>query len=476
MGHEATIDPQRLHALVTSVVAARQRVARAQADESRLLADAVEMVVSAMEAERAHGSHHRSRADLPMREVAAELATAMRVTDRTVQRRMGDASQLASRFPATLAAWEEGSIDSAHVNALLDAGGQIDDDDARGRFEARALEVARMETAARLRAVAAAIAAQIDPVGSAERMRRSASDRQVRVFDLDSGQARLLADLPATLAHAMYDRLTRMARTVRGRGGHGTGAMAPSRSEGGDDGATVDDERAATVDDERTASAEQCDPFVTGPSQAPTDHVMGDSVDSRTLDQLRADLLCDLVLAGGAMAHGDGLESITGHVQVTVTARSLAEGRGEIGLLAGGETADAESVRCLAATASVWDRVFTDPLSGAVLGVDSYRPSAELKRFLRARDETCRFPGCRRAARGCDIDHTQDAAHGGPTRVDNLAHLCRRHHTLKHESAWTVRQRGGGVLEWRSPLGRLCRDRPPAVVRFTRTDADPPPF
>lgn len=149
MGHEATIDPQRLHALVTSVVAARQRVARAQADESRLLADAVEMVVSAMEAERAHGSHHRSRADLPMREVAAELATAMRVTDRTVQRRMGDASQLASRFPATLAAWEEGSIDSAHLNALLDAGGQIDDDDARGRFEARALEVARMETAAR---------------------------------------------------------------------------------------------------------------------------------------------------------------------------------------------------------------------------------------------------------------------------------------------------------------------------------------
>ena len=122
-----------------------------------------------------------------------------------------------------------------------------------------------------------------------------------------------------------------------------------------------------------------------------------------------------------------------------------------------------------------------------MLAVDRYRWNRDIERFLRARDERCRFPGCRRAARRSDIDHTVDAALGGATRSDNLAHLCRRHHTLKHHTAWTVRQTPGGVLEWRSPTGRSYLDRPPSVVRFipdpvgVRPDAqhppdDPPPF
>ena len=38
----------------------------------------------------------------------------------------------------------------------------------------------------------------------------------------------------------------------------------------------------------------------------------------------------------------------------------------------------------------------TSPVTGAVLAVDRYRPGAALDRFLAARDEHCRFPGCRR--------------------------------------------------------------------------------
>jgi aspartyl-tRNA(Asn)/glutamyl-tRNA(Gln) amidotransferase subunit C len=53
--------------------------------------------------------------------VSAELGAAMRVSDRTVQGRMGDAAILRERFPATLAAWRAGRIDAGHVSVILDA-------------------------------------------------------------------------------------------------------------------------------------------------------------------------------------------------------------------------------------------------------------------------------------------------------------------------------------------------------------------
>ena len=104
--------------------------------------------------------------------------------------------------------------------------------------------------------------------------------------------------------------------------------------------------------------------------------------------------------------------------------------------------------------------------TGEVLTVDRYRPSEQMRRMLRARDRHCRFPGCRVPASRCDIDHTLDAQYGGATATDNLAHLCRGHHTLKHHTGWRVEQRTGGVLEWTSPTGRTRQTGPPGRVRF----------
>ena len=69
-------------------------------------------------------------------------------------------------------------------------------------------------------------------------------------------------------------------------------------------------------------------------------------------------------------------------------------------------------------------------------------------------------------ARLSDIDHTLDFALGGQTTGANLAHLCRRHHTLKHHAAWRVVQHPGGVLEWTSPAGIPYIDRPVSTVAF----------
>ena len=90
-----------------------------------------------------------------------------------------------------------------------------------------------------------------------------------------------------------------------------------------------------------------------------------------------------------------------------------------------------------------------------------YEVPDPLARAIKARDVTCRFPGCVIAATGCDLDHTDPYDTGGPTCACNLAALCRHHHRLKtHANGWTLRQLGHGILEWTDPTGKTYRTRP----------------
>ena len=92
--------------------------------------------------------------------------------------------------------------------------------------------------------------------------------------------------------------------------------------------------------------------------------------------------------------------------------------------LAGSGPIDTATARRLAADAPVWDLATLHPVTGAVLSVERYRPSEQIRRTLRARDLHCRFPGCNAPTHRCDLDHTIDAAIGGATSTANLAHLC----------------------------------------------------
>lgn len=399
----------------------------------RLLADAFELA----EAQTARIPSTRSRErDLPLRSLSAELGLAVRMNDRTMQSHLWDAHRLVTRFPATVAALEGGGISKAHASAILEAGSSIDDDGARAAYERVVLDYAERTSAARTRSFARQQSDVHNPRTLQERHDLAVQERRIWVTDLADSMSLLSALMPTVVARGILDRTTRQAKAIRRAGGD---------HESGD----------STADDSRS--------------------------DERTIDQIRADLVADMLLTGAPAIDPTldrspgGLGAIRAVVQITVpvtTMTGVTSGGAE---LDGVAPIDPETARRLAGDAPGWDRVMTDPVTGIVLAVDRYQPCAAQVRFLRARDPHCRFPGCRRPARYCDHDHTVDHALGGRTEICNLACFCKRHHTLKHATDWTVRQLPGGTLEWTSASGAQYLDHPPPRVVFV-PDEDPPPF
>jgi hypothetical protein len=204
-----------------------------------------------------------------------------------------------------------------------------------------------------------------------------------------------------------------------------------------------------------------------------------ESGDSRTADGRRADAVCEgllgsappsvditLILTGALDADGRLQVNPTGHVDGlgAITTGEIMELLGSKASAGpNGDTRRPRIVPC-------------DPITGTVIVSQrvetAYRPSANLAELVRARDVTCRFPGCRRAATGTasgvDLDHTVPWP-SGATVASNLACLFRRHHRLKHAGLWRVELEPNGAISWTGPTGRIYRTEP-----WHYTDSGPP--
>ena len=435
----------RLGEVLPDLIGVREQMARLQAREARLLAQA-DGIVEDWVADA--GLQRRSEADMPHRIAATEIAAAWRVSDRTVQRQIGEAATLVNDYPATLASLEAGRISLAHARVIVGNGAIITQRALRAEYEDAVLPYAESEAATRLAPVCRRRAEWYADVTLDQRHQQARQRRTVSVTDLDDGMAELIAVLPAILAHGAYDRISQIARLAQ---------TTP----------TVDGESLLPDDDARFV-VDRADGAPAGAS------------DTRTLNEVRADVLADLLLAGrpsSATVPDGGLHAIHATVQVTVPVLTLigeaAADPFDATTLAGHGPIDTATAAALAATAPGWDRILTHPITGSILAVDRYRPSEQMRRHLRARDQHCRFPACRVPARRCDIDHNIDYADGGPTDTRHLCHFCRRHHTTKHHSPWRVRQLARGVLEWTSPTGRVYIDRPVGDVSFATVPLEP---
>jgi hypothetical protein len=87
--------------------------------------------------------------------------------------------------------------------------------------------------------------------------------------------------------------------------------------------------------------------------------------------------------------------------------------------------------------------------------------SANLFNALVVRDRHCRFPGCDRPPMWTDAHHVIHVEDGGPTKIENLCLLCRRHHRRLHRSGWSAVLRSDAALVVTDPSGRLFTSHPP---------------
>ena len=393
-------------------------------------------------------------ADGPLNSLAAELGLATRVSDRTIRSRIAHARTLRDDYPTTLEHLATGRIQLAHARVIADAGLPLDAS-LRAEYERVVLPHAHERTPGRLRPIAERIAADLDPAGTGTAHATAHRHRDVTLRDLGRGMTALIAELPAVQAHAIHDRLTQLARAdQRDRADRAdraaTGAPVPYE---GAFGRAVHDPDAAPTDRSGT----------TAPGTAPVDAA---PVDDRRFGEVRADALVELLLAGrvDSTSRHAAINAIQARVAITIPALALTGTHPAPAVLDGVGPIPLDTALRLAAGANQWIRLLTDPVTGTPLAADTYRPGAALRRFLEHRDTTCRMPGCGTPARDGDLDHTRAWADGGRTTPDNLAVLCRYHHTLKH-SGWHLEQPAPGELVWTAPSGRRYRQRPEPVAR-----------
>lgn len=188
-----------------------------------------------------------------------------------------------------------------------------------------------------------------------------------------------------------------------------------------------------------------------------------DPAETRTLDQLRADVIGEMLL-GGDSDSADGSSSVGVRVGLLIPVLSLLGHDTQPAILEGYGPIDMATARRLTKKAKSFYRVLTDPVTGTVLDIDrtTLRIPADMRRWLQMRDQTCVFSGCGRKAKFCELDHIRDRQYGGITKVANLEHLCKKHHREKHHTLWKPQHMPDGSIQWTSPTGHVVRsDAPP---------------
>jgi hypothetical protein len=368
-----------------------------------------------------------------------ELAAALTISRVSAGNRLGLALDLVERLPATHSALEAGKL-SLPTARMISEGTTGLSTAVTETVEALVLPLAGERTPAQVRSAVTRAAITADPASAEIRHKTAAAERRVVLTPQPDGMATLWALMTADAAHAVMASLTATARQVK----------TPGDPRG------VDARRVDVLVD-----------LVTAPA------AIHHSVISRTPAAPNRPAAAAAPQAGSSLASGkadtDALPEVNKknhppvQLQVVVGAGTLLGLDDQPAELAGHGPIPASLARTLAADAT-WRRLLTDPVSGALLDVGrtTYRPPAALADHVRARDRTCRFPGCRQPAARCDLDHLTPYP-AGPTADHNLYALCRHHHRLKHETTWKLdhsRDRSAAV-RWTSPTGRTYTTEPP---------------
>jgi len=250
---------------------------------------------------------------------------------------------------------------------------------------------------------------RLDPDLNDEARKTAVRGRKVEIFAGKDGMASVYAVVEAAQAHRIFNRLTAQAKAIK------------------------------------------------------TD----DPTDRRCRDEIRADLVVDALLPTQdpmptSQNIGAAVAVVGTEINVTVDLATLLNLANHPAELAGVGPIPADVAREIAADGSwkAWITAATKAGTQVVaVSPNTYTPTAGLARLIRAKEPTCRMPGCRTPSQACDLDHTIPWPHGATTG-DNMGPLCRRHHNLKTHQGWQLTNhetdtdfRPNHSYEWTTPAG-----------------------
>jgi hypothetical protein len=372
-----------------------------------------------------------------------EIAAALRISPNTAQHRIDTANLLVHHLPETTRALADGSISTAHANAIaresapLIYGGA--DKSVIAKIEAKAIASSEFSTPNQIALAIRKAVAQAAPQELEERFASAREERKVICYPERDGMSTISALLTASDARLVMRSLELRIRDLSRKNvgkdhSAGLGNVLRSQLESGSQARTADQRRADAFVEYFTES-ENCPPL----GSASPGSASSGSASPGTSSTRRSG------------KHQNSAMTINVVVDLP-TLLGLAENPAE---LSGYGAIPASLARELA-TSHQWRRFITDPITGELLDVgrDRYQPTQVLADFIIARDRTCRFPGCRRAAELSDIDHAIPWEEGGKTAPDNLGALCRRHHRLKTHGGWKIVSHSDGSCTWTSPYGK----------------------
>jgi hypothetical protein len=262
--------------------------------------------------------------DYMKRSVEAEVALELKVPPSTASELVGLALMLAKRLPKTFLALQRGELTKPAADLIADESANLNVAQC-AELEDTVLPEAGARSYRSLRNKVRNEVAKLDADAVRKRAEKAREERTLYVKDGHDGMATLCLEVPAAVAHAIYDAINDKVLRAQARLKHDAGDAAfvlPRR-------------------------------------------------DERRIGAQRADTTVDLL----ATALG-----IDPWAQPVAQSSFLSE----------------------------------EQIAGLDKNAGTYRPSEAMKRAVRNRDKHCRFPGCRRPARQCDVDSEDVSATPAP--------------------------------------------------------------
>jgi hypothetical protein len=323
---------------------------------------------------------------------AAEIRAALHLTRRAADSELGFALDLRRRLPQVWRLLADGNIDPRRARAIIHATGHLSITTAQEVVD-QVLDGAPQLTTGQLTARIRRLCIDADPEEATDRYQTAIENRRLVSEPTPQGTTDLFGlDLPPHRVAAITDRINQLARSLR----------------------------------------------------SPTE--------TRTMDQLRADVMLDLLDGTASLAPGR-----RGTIDIHVDLTTLTQLDNHAGELAGYGPIVADIARQVTReqTRAEWRYTITNPDTGQILhnGITRRRPTAGDRRQAQATHPNCVFPGCRMPATNCDLDHRIAHAEGGPTTPPNLAPLCRHDHLIRHRFGWIHEPLPDGDHRWTTALG-----------------------